>query len=88
MLIDKNWKIESDNLNVTLYRLRKSRKRWEAVGFYSSIQNALRALVDLEVASTRLIDLQTISDKQDELYNQIKNLSISLQPHSKAVRKR
>ena len=62
MLIDKNWKIESDNLNVTLYKLRKSKKRWESVGFYSSIQNALKALVDFEVASTELKDLQTVSD--------------------------
>jgi len=76
MLIGK-YKIESDSLNVTLYEKAKSKTsvtRWRSIAFFSSIKSALNHLVDLEVMSGGLTDLKTVVEKQDELFNLIKQL--------------
>lgn len=79
MLIGKNWKVEADSLNVILSQ-RKVRKRkddkptyedWEAIGYYSTVANALKDLVNYEVRATGLKDLQTVVNKIDELGKQI-----------------
>ena len=82
MLIGKNWKVESIPLNVVLYRRRVSKSKdgkpsheyWSAEGYYSTTQNALKALVDLEVTETDLKDLKTIVKKQEELYRLIDSI--------------
>lgn len=81
MKIGKDWEITSDDMNVTLLKrttVRATPKRpkhdsWRVAGYYGSIKNALRALVDNEVNSTALIDLETILAKQDELYKLIES---------------
>ena len=83
MLIGKNWKIESDSLNITLYKchnVKATAKQpkhiyWTVEGYYSSIKNALEELVDYEVAETGLKDLNTVSQKQDKLYQLIEKLA-------------
>ncbi len=79
MLIGNNWKIEADTDNVTLSRrsVAKVGKRagletWKPEGYFSTLQNALRFLVDLEVKETHLTDLRTVIAKQEELYKLIK----------------
>ncbi len=66
MLIGKNWKIESDDMNVILMDLHKSKKgeeSWEIEGYYPTVKEALHGLVELEIKSTELKDLQTVCDK-------------------------
>lgn len=82
MLIGKEWKIESDGLNTTLYKYRTVKATakklahdyWAIEGYYSNTKNALEVLVDYGVASTGLKDLKTISKKQDELYKLIEGI--------------
>lgn len=80
MLIGDNWKIEADSLNITLYKKTNSKKSdkiaWGTQGFYSSIPNALKALIDQGVRDTQLKDLAAISARIDELYELIPNLTI------------
>ena len=79
MQINENYKIESDTLNVTLYRKQKPRKvgipaGWEAIGYFSTPQNALSHLVNLEVMETGLKDFRAVVEKQKELSALIKAL--------------
>lgn len=82
MQVGKDWKIESDTLNITLYKrhaVRATAKKpghnyWTAEGYYSNIKNALEALVDYEVAETGLKDFRAVSQKQDDLYKLIEAL--------------
>ena len=79
MLIGKNWKLEADNLNVMLFRRKvrqpkdgkPSYEDWEVVGYYGTVANALKDLVDYGVRETELKDLQTVINKIDELGKQI-----------------
>lgn len=84
MLIGKDWKIETVPFNVVLYRrsqpkrgIKQVGERWYPIGFYSSVQNALQALVDLEVEETHLVDLKTVVDKQAELHSLIDGLDFT-----------
>jgi len=78
MLIGNKYKIESDSLNVTLYRPVKVKKtdgiRWQPIAYFSSLENALDHLVDLEVMETGLKDFRAVIEKQKELYQLIRGL--------------
>ena len=77
MLIGNKFKIESDSLNVTLYERAKSKTaatNWRSIAFFSSVQNALDYLIDLEVMATGLKDLKSVAEKQNELYSLVKQL--------------
>ena len=79
MQVGKFWKIESDELNITLSRRHTVRAKlnkpahyvWKVNGYYATIKNALMGLVDQGVRDSELTDLKTISLKQDELYKLI-----------------
>lgn len=75
MIIGKDWKIESDPLNITLYRrmvAKKSGKEyWKAEGYYSSVANALKGLVNFEVKETGMKEFREVAKKIDGLYAQI-----------------
>ena len=93
MLIGDKYKVESDSLNVTLYKKEISRKTgavtWRATAFFSTPQNALDALVDLEVMETEMKDFVTVVKKQNELYdliNSLKGLPELLQSRAGAVK--
>ena len=89
MDIGKDWKIESDSLNVILYR-KKTRKRkdtgeayihWEEVGYFASVENALLALVSQGVRDTELKDLKTVVAEIKKLEAMVKMaLSVSTSP--------
>jgi len=78
MLIGDKYKIESDSLNVTLYKPVKVKKtdgiRWQPIAYFSSFENALKHLVDLEVMETGLKDFRAVVEKQKELYQLIRGL--------------
>ncbi len=70
MQIGKNWKIESDEMKVTLYerKVSKSGKEyWREHSYYGSVESALKDLVNIEVNRTGLKDLQTVVRKIEEL---------------------
>jgi hypothetical protein len=78
MLIGNHWKIESDSLNVTLYKPVKVKNtnsiRWQPIAYFSSFENALAHLVDFEVMETGLKDFRSVVEKQKELYQLIRGL--------------
>lgn len=80
MKLGDNYKIESDELNITIYEKRFSKKSgeeyWKTIGYFATVKNALKYAVDLEVSKTELKDLQIVVKKQDELYALIKSLNI------------
>lgn len=75
MLIGKAWKIESDALNVNLYRKYRSKKgedSWAILGHFGTVENALVELINQGVRDTQLTDLKTICDKIEQLKDEIK----------------
>jgi len=70
VVINKKYKIESDELNVTLYKLTKYGERsprcgetfWQAIGFFSKPENAYTKLVDLEVMGNGMDNFKTVID--------------------------
>ena len=81
MLIGKDYKVESDSLNVTLYKRGVSEKTgkeyWTSIGYFSRFGSALKALVDLELRETKLTDFNAVCQKQDELHTLIDSLKVS-----------
>jgi len=72
--IGKKYKIEADELNVTVYQHHLSKtggEYWRPIGYFTTPANALKFLVDLEVKRTELKDLETVTKKQEELYQLI-----------------
>jgi len=78
MLIGKKWKVESDRDNIILFKSHRSKKtgeeKWSKEGYFSTLGNALKALVDREVGETGLVDFRTVVGKQAELYKLIKEI--------------
>ena len=82
MLIGKRWKIESNELNITISKRHTVKATpatpahdvWKVFGYYATIKNALIGLVDQGVRESELTDLKTISKKQDELYKLIDSI--------------
>ena len=82
MLIGKRYKLESDSLNVTLFKKRKRTRKsdetkyedWEIIGYFATPSNALHELVDLGVRDTELKDLKTITSAITALHTSIESL--------------
>ena len=72
MLIGDKYKIEADSLNVTLYQVGKN--YWRPIAYFSTVENALIHMADLELASTGLKDFRTVVEKQNEIYHLIRGL--------------
>lgn len=78
-----NYKIEADELNVTVSKKMVAKKGekagevyWAPVGYFANMTNALKFLVDLEVKLTGLKDFETVISKQAELYKMIEELKL------------
>ena len=82
MNIGKNWRIESDEMNIILLKRahvkatakHEAHDAWIVKGNFSNLHNALKALVDYEVMKTGMRDMETIIKKQDELYKLIEGV--------------
>jgi len=82
MLIGKDWKIESDPLNIMLSQriTRKSKdgtyhKVWRVEGYCSSVANALKSMVDQGVLGTGFSDFEAVVKKIDELHKLIDGIA-------------
>jgi hypothetical protein len=72
ILIGSNWKITSDRYNVILWRKEgKTKLRWRAEGFYSTLGNALVGLVRQSIRDTELSSIQAVQDKIAQLEQDI-----------------
>lgn len=76
MIINDEWKIESDDLNVML--MHKYAKRdlnnpdqWERF-YYGTVAYALQSLLQKEILWTGLKDFQAISERIDKINQDIK----------------
>jgi hypothetical protein len=80
MLIGKKYKVGSDAMNVILYEKEITKKngdiRWRPMAYFSNIKYALRYLVNLELKTTGLKDLETVNRKQQEILALINNLKL------------
>ena len=81
MLVGKQFKIESDELNVTLYQKytaltgkKKGEVCWRPIAYLGTVQSALKHLVDLNLRESGLRDLRTVVKKQQEIYDLIASL--------------
>ncbi len=81
MLIGDKYKVESDPLNVTLYKKEISRKtsaiRWRPIAYFATIKNALEYMISLEVNETGLKDLAAVSKKLDEVLGVVRGLELA-----------
>ena len=90
MLVGDKYKIEADSLNIILFErkaitgtnrnIAKRSKRtvgeifWKPTNYFSSIKEALHHIVEYEVKSTELKDLETVCKKVEELHGIISKL--------------
>ncbi len=77
--LNKKWAIGADNMNIILYKKRKSKKAgvesvWGTDGYYSTLHNVLKALVDKEVMDTDLKSLVAVEAKLNKLYELVESL--------------
>lgn len=80
MLVGKKYKVESDALNVIVYVKEIAKKtreiRWRPIAYFSSVKYALCYFANLELKSTELQDLETISRKQEEILAVVNSLKL------------
>jgi len=82
MKIDKNWRIESDSMNITLQRRKVLKNkttgepydRWVVEGYFSTVTNALHELVALRIRETKLTDLRTVEKEIETLHKLIEKI--------------
>ena len=79
MIIDK-YAIETDALNVTVYEISEvkdkesknfGKETKKAIGYFSTMHQAYKFIVDREVRVTGLTDLDTVMEKMKELFRYI-----------------
>jgi len=89
MLINDKWKIESDELNVTLYqkftRKGNTGEYWKPHRYYSSISEALKGIVDIEINRTGLKDLEAVNKKINEVHDWISRAFENTRLHTRNV---
>ncbi len=83
MKIGERFKIESDELNVTLYELKnrisrnkKPYKDWDEVGHFSKMSEALKFMVELRIRETHLRDFATVVEEINAIKKDIDALSL------------
>ncbi len=74
MQINDKWKVEADSRDIFLLNKETKTRPWKRYGYYATLHNALVALVNQEVRDADLVDLRTIIDKLDSLYDLIRGL--------------
>lgn len=81
MDIGSKYRIESDSMNITLYQkytTKKGEERWRAIGYFSTVGNALKGLVDLKLKESGMKDFKSIVKTQKDIYNLIESVAKKL----------
>ena len=84
MNIGDKYKIESDSMNITLFRrhtVKATPKKpvheiWKVEGYFRNVRNALKTMADLHIAKSGMKDFETVVEKQQEIYNLIRGLNV------------
>ncbi len=87
MLIGKSWKVESDSSNVILYQKSVMTKKdtgerydhWGVHGYFATVKNALREMINQSIRDTDLVDMKTLVAKIEELHQAVDRLPMALQ---------
>jgi len=78
MMIGKDYRIESDNLQVTLFRRGTNKKTgedtWAVAGYFSDLKQALKFMARYEIKAIGLENLKAVANRQDEIYKLIEGL--------------
>lgn len=74
MLINENWKIESDEWNCTLYHRNTGAKEWRAISYYGDPRECLERMAKFEIFGTGFKDFETVCKKIDELNALVKTI--------------
>ena len=78
MLIGDKYKIESSDLNITLFKVTKNKtalgKVWKPIGYFSDIKHALQFMVKHDIYGLGFEDLVKIDKRLDEIHATIKAL--------------
>ena len=78
MLLGK-YKLESDELNATLYERHKSKKTgqdyWTPHSYFSSVENALKGLITMKINQSGLRDLKTVQVEIDKLFKMVEKIA-------------
>jgi hypothetical protein len=91
MEINKKYRITSDPLNIILSKYVPSMVKgdttrpsgeyhWEEHGYYSSVPNALMAMVNLEMRMTGMENLQSVQDTLDRIEKSIIQTLLLISP--------
>lgn len=84
MKINNRYKIESDDVSITLYESYigkegkfKGEEQWKAIGWFSTFEGVMGKVIDLGVKKTELKDLGDIIDEIKYLKNMISEIDFS-----------
>lgn len=86
MQINKDVKVEAiDDRNICILKriATNDEQKWKRLGYYSTPQSALRALINKEIIGTGLKDFETVCNKIDELKKLIDGLNIKVETPNK-----
>lgn len=76
--IGKSWMVGADSLNIILYRKqvnnKTSKRYWRSHSYHATIPSALKELIEQGVRDTDMADLKTVSNRIDQLCNEIKEV--------------
>ena len=80
MNLNKDYKIESEGLNVTIFKNSKPKKKndgtmtkggWSPVAYFSRLDNALIEYLQIRVKETELKDLKSVLKRIDDVEAEI-----------------
>lgn len=80
MIINDRYKLESDGQQVIL--LKRNLKQdgtysiYKNIGYFGSIDKALKKMVKHEILETELKDIETINNKINELYKLVSKINL------------
>jgi len=94
--LDEEWKLGSDSMQWILYRKGKEHKKefsdkskqawtkgFHAVGFFTTLENALKAYIDAKLRNSAARSVRELYDKQQEI---IRSLNEVLKPFEIVIR--
>lgn len=75
MILDEKYKIESEELNVTLYEKVKKKNGnydWQPVSYHLNFEQTYKYIINREINLTNMKDLETVLEKIQELNDYLK----------------